>query len=338
MKFHAAISYVFLFNTAFSQTKVNFYAIDQKVRSIEISSPEILARELVSGCSTELDKVSSIFYWVANHIEYNTSRFGWLPKGKYKSNYEPVDTGEIKPLDERVAESVLRCGYAVCDGYARLFKTLCDYAGIKNKLITGYARTNRGHRRFGSNHTWNAVLINNKWELMDVTWASGYIGWSDGQFVPDFDEYYFMTPPAKFIEEHYPDNIQWTLMTNPPLMDEFRNSPFKQKDFLKYNFRSYSPSKGVVEATIGDTLYFVLQSSNPARDGQITPDFSIDTASFTATNCVLIRPQSIVQDKITYSYCAISPSIEWIYLIYNDDIVLRYRLNLKNSNNGLSGL
>ena len=79
-------------------------------------------------------------------------------------------------LDERVARIVLKRKQTVCAGYARLFKTLCDFAGIKSEIITGYAKTNlMSSRQFKCNHNWNAVLIDSNWYLLDATWASGYL-------------------------------------------------------------------------------------------------------------------------------------------------------------------
>ena len=90
---------------------------------------------------------------------------------------EVEDNTPLKPLSERVAETVLQRKVAVCDGYARLFTTLCDYAGIRSAIIVGYARagTNKPAKRFGINHYWNAVMIDGNWYLLDATWASGYL-------------------------------------------------------------------------------------------------------------------------------------------------------------------
>ncbi len=53
-------------------------------------------------------------------------------------------------------------GYAVCEGYARAFKLLCRYAGIKCILVTGDSR--------GVGHMWNMVELDSQWYHVDVTW------------------------------------------------------------------------------------------------------------------------------------------------------------------------
>ncbi|MEE0945508.1 MAG: transglutaminase domain-containing protein [Acutalibacteraceae bacterium] len=53
-------------------------------------------------------------------------------------------------------------GRAVCEGYARAFKLLCRYAGIKCILITGDSK--------GVGHIWNMVYLDSEWYHVDVTW------------------------------------------------------------------------------------------------------------------------------------------------------------------------
>ena len=330
------IASILLSSTVFSQkNKVDFSAIDRRVEMIKPASPEILSAQLVAGCSTELEKVRAIFRWIAYNISY---RIRETARGDRFAASEEIDTGALKPLNERVSESVLKKGSAICDGYSRLFKTLCDYAGINAEIIHGYVRAGRASRRFGCNHTWNAVMIDNKWELLDVTWASGYISLQRDHFVRDFDENYFLSAPEKFIQEHYPDDLRWTLMTDPPLLTEFRYSPYKQKTFIKYSIRSYSPAKGIIEVSEGDTLRFELESSDPARDRQIYSDFFPDTSAYKTANSVLLQPSTILNNKTIYTYYVTSASVEWLYLLYNDDVVLRYRLQKKKEKKDMASL
>ncbi len=323
--------------TAFCQeTKIDFTAIDRRTQSIHTASPAILSQKLTEGYTTELEKVRSIFRWVADNITYRTREYSNRPTKRLRLQEMIIDTSELKPLDERVAETVLENGIAICDGYARLFKTLCDYAGIKNEVITGYARGSKGNRRFGSNHTWNAVLVDNKWELMDITWASGYISLGADRFIQEFDENYFKPAPERFIEEHYPDNLVWTLMEDPPLMAEFRQSPYKQKTFTKYKISSYSPVKGLLEVNEGDTLSFVLESKDAIRDHQIFSDLFPDTSVYKTSASILLKPSSSTFNTTIYNYHVNSPNIKWLYLVYNDDVILRYRLFVKKDKAGLA--
>jgi transglutaminase/protease-like cytokinesis protein 3 len=311
--------------------KIDLYRVDQDVENIKSTSPASLAQKLTSPYTTEIEKTRAIFRWISDNITYKTRDFTRRPSQDVRNKLLDDDTSPIKPLNERVADDVLENGTAVCDGYARLFKTLCDYAGITSEIITGYARGSKGTRRFGSNHTWNAVYIDSSWQLMDITWACGYMSMYGDRFIQEFDENYFMTPPAKFIEEHYPDNLQWTLMTDPPLMAEFRNSPYKQKTFSKYGIRSYYPSKGLLEMNEGDSLIFLLESNDISRDHNIFSDLFPDSSVYKTENSLLLHPSYEAGNKTVYHFQALAPEIKWIYLLYNEDVILRYRVDIRKN-------
>ncbi len=333
MKIYLLIFFCLLKFTSFSQLPpADFSAIDKKTATVKSASPEILAKELTAFCKNDLEKVRSIFRWIADNIDYKT-RQPSNRKGISVYN-EADDNAPLKSLDERVAEMVLQKGFAVCDGYSRLFKTLCTYAGIKAETINGYARVNKNTRRFGNNHTWNAVMVDNRWQLLDVTWASGYISWTGDNFIRHFDEAYFLSSPDKFILEHYPDDLSWSLMEKPPLLAEFRSSPFKQKTYSKYKITAYKPAGGIIEVNQGDTLQIQLETANAEKDRSIGSDPFLNLASFSTFSSEVLSPVSVDQNKISYTYNVTSPAIEWLYIQYNNDVILRYRLVVKNGKPG----
>ena len=172
-------------------------------------------------------------------------------------------------------------------------------------------------------------MIDSVWQLLDVTWASGYISWQGDRFIRQMDEQYFLSPPEVFIREHYPDDLRWTLVENPPLMAEFRVSPFKQKSFIKYNIVSYKPTTGIIEASLNDTVQIHLETSNVGKDRNISSDPFLDTSIYTTPTSALLIPPGPIGSKTTYTYVVNSPGVEWLYILYNDDIVLRYKLVVK---------
>ena len=293
-----------------------------------------LAQNLVKHCKTEYEKVANIFRWITDNIAYTT----FTKQQRKKSNYaeEPDDDGPLKPLNERVAELVLKRRTALCDGYARLFTTLCDYACIRSEIICGYANggTAKGVARFGVNHYWNAVLLDGKWQLLDATWASGYIDQATGEFVRNYDSRYFLTPPEYFLKDHYPDDPRWTLLPDTKVPDEFRHSPFRQKSFAKYGFTSFSPGRGIIEAEVGDTIVLLLEKDK-TEAGAISPWQFVDSSFFShSSSWVFLKPDTITVSppqifRQQYTYAVTKADVQWLYLIYNDDVVMRYKLNVK---------
>ncbi len=317
----------------FAQQNIGFSEIDERVRSIEPASAFDLAQKLTAPYSTQAQKVRAIFSWIAEHVEYKARHSANKNYSSQKKILlKPIDSVVVNSADEFVAETVLRNLSAVCEGYARLFKTLCDYAGIQSVLITGYARGNMNHigTRFFSNHYWNAVFVDSAWHLIDVTWASGYFTYYGSNFIEHFDDFYFFTSPEIFIRDHFPDDLQWTLLAAPSAPEEFYNSPFKQRSFIKYNITSIIPAKGIIETAIGDTLNFTLQTSDADADKRKSADTaSLDSNMLAKYPSVVFLQPEIIGKKIKYTYIVSSADMEWLHLIYNGDIILRYELKVK---------
>ncbi|MES1215804.1 MAG: transglutaminase domain-containing protein [Bacteroidota bacterium] len=297
-------------------------------------TPELLAKQIIAPFNTDRQKVTAIFRWITDNISYKTTPTYERSYSSKRQPWEDDDTAAIKPLNERVAEAVLKERTGVCNGYSKLFTTLCDFAGIRSEIITGYAKanSNKPGARFGANHYWNAVYFDSAWHLLDATWASGYVTRQGTEFVRDYDAQYFLAKPENFIKDHYPDDPRWTLLSFPPMPGEFSNSPFKQKSFIKYQISSYYPKKGIIDVSLGDTIRLALETKDPNRDKEIAPDLLMDTTIFShSSSWVFLKPDNAADkpNKLNYSYIVTSPDVEWIYLVYNDDLVLRYKIRMK---------
>lgn len=330
MKLLLGVFFVVVMNIAFSQVKsVSLSNID------EFTSPATLSKLLTTNDTTNLQKVKSIFRWVTDNIAYNVKSFQnrvnpysadyWLEEDDDKS---PV----LKPLNERVAEMVLKRRTAVCDGYARLFKSLCDYSGIRCEIITGYAKTsiNRIGAQFRSNHKWNAVFIDSNWYLLDATWASGYINYRD-EFEKEYNAHYFLTPPDEFILDHYPEDLHWTLLPKPPIFKEFYSTPFKTSNFNRNYISSFKPLNGIIEASVGDSIVFELETNRPKRNLWVIDIPYVDSNAIWVMQCCGIdKPVNIINgNKVSYTYKVKSDNVEWLNVIYDDELIMRYKLNIR---------
>ena len=324
MKGLLTISFLFLLSPVFAQ-----------------EDAAALAKQLTSSSTTDLQKVTAIFRWITDNISYKPRYSGRVAvigahSLKFSQSEFVIDDSPLKPLNERIADAVLSSKEAVCDGYARLFNVLCTYAGIRSEIIVGYARStqNKPTEKFGVNHYWNAVMIDSDWHLLDVTWASGYMSSKKNEFVRDYDENYFLAAPAIFIQDHYPDDVRWTLLPDTKIPEEFRLSPFKQKSFAKYRITSFYPSTGVIEAAVGDTIRLQLETSVAENARNISPDVLVDSTIFSySPSSIFLRPGeaeiATENNHHNYLYKVTSPDVEWLYLLYNDDMVLRYKINVK---------
>ncbi|HEX6846487.1 MAG TPA: transglutaminase domain-containing protein [Chitinophagaceae bacterium] len=318
------IIFLFLPLCIYSQQRPdNFYVIDSKVGSIRVSKADTLAKQLVSLGKTEREKVRAIFRWITEHIDYNVRPVSYGKKSSRQFYKEPEDTSAIlPPLDQRVAAKVLYTGVAFCEGYSRLFKTLCDHAGIKAEIIYGYARTNN-NRRFAVNHAWNSVFIDNAWYLLDVTWASGVVSYGN-EYVRQYNDFYFLTPPEDFIRDHFPEDPQWTLLNHPPVYREFAQSPFRYSGYLKSGISNYFPLKGVIDVAVGDSIYIELKARKEIRNFYVSSSPIPDTALF-----IQLSPAAASGEKLIFKYNITDATGEWLYVFCNEELALRYKLNVR---------
>src|SRR5947209_985460 len=150
---------VSIFLSAHSQKlSCDYSSIDWKASSIDANSIDSLAFKLTYCYKTDLEKVRSIFSWITEHISYNVNIFNTRRPLSIKYTSLKEDTSSTwRSANEMVADRVLERRVAVCDGYSKLFKTLCDYSNIKSEIITGFAEGYMGRAgSFRTNHSWNA--------------------------------------------------------------------------------------------------------------------------------------------------------------------------------------
>ena len=323
MKFFLAILF-FLPLRFYSQVgQTNFYAIDSKVESVSVTKADELARQLALLGKTDREKVRAIFRWITEHIDYNVMPFGRGKKKPLSFYSEPDDSSvALPPLNERIAAKVLNTGVAFCEGYSRLFKTLCDHAGIKAEIIYGYARTNT-NRRFGVNHAWNAVYVDSSWYLLDVTWASGFVSYGN-EYIRQFNDFYFLASPSDFVRDHYPEDPQWTLLKDPPVYREFAQSPFRYSGYVKAGVSSYFPSKGVIDASVGDTVLIELKARKEISNFFVSESPVLDSVQLSKFSSV-----NTSGEKLVLKYSITTATGEWLYVFCNEELALRYKLNVK---------
>lgn len=185
-----------------------------------------LTHYLCDPLGSEEQKVFAIYNWITHNIAYDAKS---LQKGSLK---------------QETAEKVLKRKKGVCEGYARLFVTMCREAGIPAVKVDGYAKDwnfDDGDKLYIPRHCWNAVLLNNKWQLVDVTWGAGGLsqkpGWLRSQlnkttknkihsssklkFSFHYDPQYCLQPADSFRIKHLPADPLWQLANEPMPIEVF---------------------------------------------------------------------------------------------------------------------
>jgi transglutaminase/protease-like cytokinesis protein 3 len=317
--------YLGLFSFILSDAQ-DFGQVDRYAEKIHGEMPDLLARKLSAPFKTDIEKFRAIFSWITYNIEYNANpRTNASRYAKQKTD----TTWDSRSLDERVAYNVIKNKTAVCDGYARLLKTLCDYSGLSCNVICGFAKTGESRDKyFCTNHTWNAVYINNSWKLVDITWASGYVSQGNNSFIRMNDDKYFLASPEEFIKNHYPEDPQWTLLEKPPVLREFQDRPFLLKAFIKNRIVDYSPSTGTLNAAEGDTIQLKLTMAENLKTAISESEYYSSLPHFASSSFEFLEPVSTSEKEILYRYI-VKQGIQWLNVLYRDDIVMRYRVKVR---------
>ena len=177
-----------------------------------------LAQRITKDTQDDSLKVVAIYQWMMDNI-----------------SYDRINAALDDPKDEASDVNIIvKRKEAICIGYANLFKLLCVLNNIKAEIINGYA-LGLGYETTGqipmdkANHAWNAVKINNRWYLMDITWADN----NDRIYNAE----YLWANPSVFIEKHLSEDPFWQLLDNPVDLHCFINGKnCTDKLILKSNY------------------------------------------------------------------------------------------------------
>lgn len=176
-----------------TNTLEGFKNIDQISNSLQLQS------------LSESKKVRSIFTWMARHISYDTEAAASLE------------------IPSQQPEDVIARRTAVCEGYARLFNTLCEKNNIESRMVVGFVKPRATDiiRAEIPNHAWNAVKVNGRWFLVDVGWASQALSQAPQTEKSYALNMFYLVNPSRLIQTHFPEDPMWQLLPEPVCFDDF---------------------------------------------------------------------------------------------------------------------
>jgi len=225
-----------------------------------------LTKKITIGATTEKKKLDAILFWVTENIEYDVANYHRSLSGQnIYPDFGINQTDSIrreKAYDEAVACLTIFRKKGVCDGYARLFKTLCTHAGIQCVVVTGKAKTFLDKQLMP--HAWNAVRLEGKWQLVDPTWAGGYV--NGDSFTKERDLFYYLTSPEVMFINHLPDEQKWTLLDKNFNSSTFGQSPIEDVSVIKKGLIGYSPTKRQLRIKRGQPIPISLQFNKSPED------------------------------------------------------------------------
>ncbi|MCY1633735.1 transglutaminase domain-containing protein [Marinifilum sp. D737] len=230
------------------------------------SSTEALALKITRDFSTDLEKARAAYTWIALHVAYDTKALGKSQRVRFSYRSQAELEAKKKQFRKDLALKTLKRHKALCEGYSTLFQNLCRHMNIECEIVSGTARrmiTEIGRENLPSNHAWNAVKINGSWQLIDATWAAGWVDYSKMKFNKEFSSAYFASDPDEFAMKHLPDDKKWLLSSKIKSNADFAAQPIPFKAFLGKNIRLIAPQNGIVSIVKSSGLQFLLQNLPP---------------------------------------------------------------------------
>lgn len=256
---------VFLF-LLFSATisAQDFTNVDNIVKTYpRYRSPQQLATRIASDFSSDMDKVRASFKWITNNIRYNLEEALQPTKTviqfKYSSEKERLE--KIQQIKDDIVKEAFFSKQGVCEEYAQSLKKLCDLLGIEAIVLTGYVRNTAyeiDRVSNSTNHAWNAVKVDDKWMIIDATWASGSV--LNGKWQKKFTDYYFDIDYDKVGYTHYTDDRKWSILLKQGSLADFYRQPIYGREFLENDLEVVAPNNGII--TVNNNSAITIQIKN----------------------------------------------------------------------------
>ncbi len=291
------IFYTFLFlNLLFST-----WAYSQKYNSVDsivlkypkhFETPKQLADQIQKDFASEYDKSRAIFTWMALNISYDVKTF-LNPKPIKSITFKTQLEKDLKlqEIKNRTIKEVFKKQLAICSGYSLLFNHLATLVGLKSDVIVGMAKITSndiGRKKPIINHSWNSVMIDGIWRLIDVTWGAGYIANKQNLWFKEFNPLYFDTAPQIFFTKHLPSSGVWLNQS----IDEsvFLKAPLLFDEYIDENYEILEPTTGIIEAIDKQKIIFKIKNLSRYENLSYTNKYDVSTQinSITDENNILV--------------------------------------------------
>lgn len=231
----------------------DFKEADSHAKNLKINrirTLQTLADEIAGPFTNDFLKARAIYTWIAYNVKYDC-----LAKHKLRRQIKDPIT-------------VAQKGRALSTGYSALFAELCIRSGIPCTVIHGFMRPNEewiGKKLNKNIHSWNAINLNRKTYMVDVTWASGYTNKRFTKFYPKFDSIWFFVNPSTFLLSHFPKKKTDQFTTEFLSKSKFQKLPFLLPGAIVYEITKIQPENSLLKGTQGDTAVIEIICKNTVK-------------------------------------------------------------------------
>lgn len=217
-----------------NRTPESFQEIDKYALgtpSTEEESISKLSKYLSAGSKNDVEKARAIYRWITERISYDMN-----------AHFSGSKT-------ESSAEGVLKSRLTNSEGFSNLFLALASEARLDVIKLRGLSKGYGyipGKKLTSEDHSWNVVKINDSWAFIDTTWGSGFV--KGKEYVKDFSEHFFLTPPDLFITDHFPSEDRWQLLNPPITKEQFSQTPRFFPHYYSLGFSNLAPFQNTIDS------------------------------------------------------------------------------------------
>jgi transglutaminase/protease-like cytokinesis protein 3 len=259
-RFIIATLFSLLHFVAYTQTKVDEIISTYPAK---LNSYEELSAKIKTDFTTDEDRARAAFAWIAMNVEYKTKGVNKIQKIRFTYTSEEDLQTQKDQFRKDLALETIKSRKALCEGYATLYQEICGLLNLECVLISGTAKrfiSEIGKSNLPSNHAWNAVKINGRWQLVDITWAAGSVDFAKMEFLKQYTPAYFDSDPKEFAMKHYPDNQEWLLLDTSFTREEFTLQPAIFNEFIGKGYKIISPQNGSISIRKGNEIDFSIEN------------------------------------------------------------------------------
>ena len=279
--------------------KPNFVGNSTVAQNVYNNARSVLIN-IVNNRMTDVEKATAIFDWLEYILQYN-----YLAEYKIESmNHTYADISTWGDREQFYLEglfnyvSVDNVGNvsvekvpATSELYSKAFTLLCGIEGITTRKLNG-TFDDEGTTR---NHSWNKILISDKWYVVDATMSDNNIKSLD---VNNIGRNYEMASHAYFMSTdnfHNPENAsgekKYTISKALSVLDSTIGC---NEDYDYYNNSSFGLTRQQVEHVVGAEVY---NSAVDFKHGQKF-DITVDYQQLTNKDAGLNKFEAFVFNKI----------------------------------------
>jgi hypothetical protein len=225
-------------------------------------------------------------------------------------------------------EHVLDKRKAVCNGYGKLFKKMCDLVSIQNEMVDGYVKKTPFQIGLVLNvsHSWNVVKLGGVNYYFDVTWAAGGCRQDEEtgkllDYKKQYQDFYWQTPKQKFMRNHFPRDEKWIAETGLT-KQQFFNAPYFYPNEITKNIEDNAPDSGIIKAHVGDTIHFSFKLKNPIKNIQV------NTNNYKNVEILLTNKSAWERNIYQFDYVVKESSLYYIEILFDSKEGIRYKVKI----------